>query len=447
MMQGGFNLKLSADLQGQWRDSIGAENAIRTMAKEITIRTAAMDNTAFFIPDHLAFGCEEGVWLSEIITPFFRNSVVRRRTVSSEKGFMPNRGLLENAPDSNDRILEVVFDETTAVMYVLWDERLIRIDGKTGFVTGQFSLPFKGTKGWLTVVERFLLLGVVDANDEHSRWMAFSDPDAQSILNPLRIYTEAELGMLKTRAVGAGLSNGQMDALVISQMNGANYLTRIPLIGMGGIEQFLLEGSDINTLTAVNVKKRGIADRIYYGDQDALWCVELDREGIHKNSLRKWHGIRLEMAPLVVPDAAGEGVRLYGIGESLGERGLFLIRDNHVPSPSKVQLIRKGDYLQSFIRFGELWLVPKNSIEAVAVLQLPNHGVNRIAWKPVVSEGRGGGESAQSAYAKIVWDPSLQTEMLIVFDNSYELTILAATRPSSCYGTIAWRRNIVDKIN
>lgn len=446
-MQGVFNLRLSADLQGQWRDSIGAENVVRTMANEIITRTVAMDNTAFFIPDHLAFGCEEGVWLSEIITPFFKNSVVHRKAALLEKGFMPNRGLLENTPNSDARILAVVFDETAVVMYVLWDTCLMRIDTKTGFVTGRFSLPLKAIKGWLTVVEQFLLLGVVDEKDENSRWMAFSESDVQSILNPLWVYTEAELGVLKTRAVGAVFSEGQMDALVINQMNGANYLTRIPLIGMGGIQQFLLKGGDINTLTAVNVKKRGIVDRIYYGDQDTLWCFELDRGGIEKNSLRKWSGIRLEMAPLVIPDVAGEGVRVYGIGESLGERGLFLIQDNPMTLSSKslpVALIRKGDYLQSFIRFSELWLVPKNLMEAVTVLQLPNHRVNHVLWQRVVSGGR---ESRQNVYAKIVWDPSLQAEVLIVFDNSYELTTLIASWPSSCYGTIAWRRNIVDKIN
>lgn len=460
-------------MQGQLRATIMAENEIRQtrMVEEQIFPDFNIDQEPVFIADHLAFGCEEGVWLREIVTPFFKNRMIGR-SHPFDKGtsytVVPNSNILKQPEMTQATILDLLFDPERELIYVLWNTGknnqavLAQLDLKTGGVNAIFELPFIAHKGWLSWAnfskfekkQRFLLLSVVDEQRNKSRLIAFEGCSIEKKLIPLWTKTEAELGIASTPAIGARLSNGQMMIMVIGKIMGANYLTAIPIMNNTDISEprrFLLEGDDIGILMAVDLKQQGIADRLYYADQNCLWSLALDPKifstseeivSQHYNK-KKWTGLKLNHAPLVVPDVSGRGVRLYITGEYLGKPGLFLIREGGEP---QILLVQYGDYLRSFVRFGELWLIPKRATDEIILLQLPYHQRNLVRCESlfsVVSDQL----LFDRAYVEIRWDPILEREMIMVLNNSYELTIFKAS-PFLCrYGLTGWQPNIVNNVD
>jgi hypothetical protein len=67
MMAATLNLRLSADLQQQWRRELAAENNLRLAEQKITMA----DPSFVFVPDHLEYGCQAGVRIFKVTTNSF----------------------------------------------------------------------------------------------------------------------------------------------------------------------------------------------------------------------------------------------------------------------------------------------------------------------------------------------------------------------------------------
>ncbi|HEV2524351.1 MAG TPA: hypothetical protein VGU44_04380 [Gammaproteobacteria bacterium] len=162
-------------------------------------------------------------------------------------------------------------------------------------------------------------------------------------------------------------------------------------------------GQPLSLLTAVDLKQLGTVDRLYAADQDHIWFIDLTNR--HNGQPYQYRLAGLMEAKYlsnlrVVPDAEGNGVRLYFLGECAQKKGLYMIKDllpilnnsgeslQHVLS--EVKLIAEGDYRAFFVRFGRIVLIPTDPKRKPEALDLPTHQfapvedkLHRIAWRRI----------------------------------------------------------------
>ncbi|HXH55585.1 MAG TPA: hypothetical protein VNK03_07590 [Gammaproteobacteria bacterium] len=159
-------------------------------------------------------------------------------------------------------------------------------------------------------------------------------------------------------------------------------------------------GQPLSLLTAVDLKQLGKADRLYAADQDYIWSIDLTNRlsgQPYPYRLTRLTGTNYLSNLRVVPDAEGNGVRLYFLAEHAQKKGLFMITD---PLPilnseeslqhvlSEVILIAEGDYRAFFVRFGQIILMHADPQRKPEALDLPTHRpapvedrLSRIAWR------------------------------------------------------------------
>jgi hypothetical protein len=143
--------------------------------------------------------------------------------------------------------------------------------------------------------------------------------------------------------------------------------------------------ASLSLLTAVDLKQSGTVDKLYTADQDYIWSVDLTNTRNGEPYQYRLAGLA-EIKHLsnlrVVPDAEGNGVRLYFLGEHAQKKGLYMVKDplpmlNNEESSqnvlSEVTLIAEGDYGALFVRFGRLVLLPSDPTHKAEVLDLPFH--------------------------------------------------------------------------
>lgn len=141
-----------------------------------------------------------------------------------------------------------------------------------------------------------------------------------------------------------------------------------------------INGQSLPLQVLVDLYQTGKVDRMYSVDQDHIWSVDLtDTNNSHPYLLAEAKQVSY---PRVVPDAKGDGVRLYFLGEHARKKGLFMV--HHPLTPLKheeprqntlfeVTSVIEGDYDALFVRFGRLLLVPKEGLGETRVLELPSH--------------------------------------------------------------------------
>lgn len=194
----------------------------------------------------------------------------------------------------------------------------------------------------------------------------------------------------------------------------------------------------LSLLVAVDLHQSGTVDRLYAVDQDYIWSVDLidtnkDRRPYPLAEAKQVSHLR------VLPDAKGNGVRLYFLGEHAQKKGLFMIQDPLKRGAlSEVTLIVPGDYCALFVRFGRLLLISKDPAREPEVLDLPSYQPVAIVWQsrflnnaPVVGE---------RTRATLLWDPKEQVEILSILNTSSQLTFLAARTHEDKMQRVAWRK-------
>jgi len=76
MMAVTLNLRLSADLQQQWQRELAVENSLKAAEQKITMADKGLPFV--FVPDHLEYGCQEGVRIFTVtVSPLLSYWVVR----------------------------------------------------------------------------------------------------------------------------------------------------------------------------------------------------------------------------------------------------------------------------------------------------------------------------------------------------------------------------------
>jgi len=181
---------------------------------------------------------------------------------------------------------------------------------------------------------------------------------------------------------------------------------------------------------------RGVVDKIYFTDEDSLWAEDLTPTSVKRRLLKA----RLKATPIVVLDAKGQGLNIYFIGEVLGQTGVFLIKDSIKKNEqgTRAELIIAGDFLNFFMRYGQLWVVPRAVLNPPFVLTIPNHRVILLSGVPVETR------PSQHRYkAWLVWDENLAQELLIFMNESNQLNTWLF-KPPAIYGRSSFRRWVVD---
>jgi hypothetical protein len=126
----------------------------------------------------------------------------------------------------------------------------------------------------------------------------------------------------------------------------------------------------VSFLTAADLQHSGFVDRVYVADQDHLWTIEFKDNVPQSHLLAEVTGLN---ALRVVPDAEGEGVRLYFLAKQKEQKGLFMIHDRLNNLKQEMICIRDGDYNALLVRFGRLLLIPQDTSRLPEVIDLPSH--------------------------------------------------------------------------
>lgn len=161
-------------------------------------------------------------------------------------------------------------------------------------------------------------------------------------------------------------------------------------------------GRPLSLLATVDLKQLGTVDRLYAADQDHVWSIDLTNR--HSGQPCQYRLARLMEANhlsnlRVVPDAEGDGVRLYFLSQQGQKKGLYMIKDffpilnrgeSSQPVLSEVMLIAEGDYCAFFVRFGRIVLISADVTRKPEALDLPTHQpapvedkLGRIAWRKI----------------------------------------------------------------
>ena len=104
----------------------------------------------------------------------------------------------------------------------------------------------------------------------------------------------------------------------------------------------------------------------------------------------------------------------------------------------QAKLIMAGDFLNLFVRYGQLWVVPRAVLNPPFILTMPNHRVISLSGVPE--------QTTRSQYrykASLVWDENLAQERLIFMNESNQLNRWLF-KPPPIYGRSSFRRVIVD---
>jgi hypothetical protein len=340
------------------------------------------------------------------------------------------------SPEKNGALLlDVVQDFATPYFYSLWangSENAIllmqRRDEAKPWVEESLALPLVAKRGTLTLVRvmlsqqwhTLLLLTVTEKTGQKSLLQVFDVTYPTRGLRRFLAYDSSQIGVISTRPIVVRLPSQATGVLFASAMLGVPYLQFIDFAAPKTVRSISLDSNLPERLSAIDSGQCGIADKLYLSDGTALSIATWGEkeETVVTRLLVK---ARLIEAPLVVRDPKGWGHHLYVVGEIMGKRGVFLIEApvEKVSEMPRVQLLEEGEFLALFVRYGQLWVIPRAVSDAPFVLKMPLHQrVKLVASPQYISPAR------VRLQAVLLWDSLVKQERLIFLNDSCQLNTI-----------------------
>jgi len=323
---------------------------------------------------------------------------------------------------------------------------LYKLDAKTDEEIDRFILPMNVQGGTLVEADVFyedrwhslLVLTAIDSNHQKSLMLVFDVTDPKGLLRPFLIYTENDLSIMTTKPVVLRLNSNQFGIAVGGHLKNRGVLHVILLENFKLPVTFTLGKKAVSCLAAVDMNQRAAVDRIYLSDDEHLWVLNMaNPDRFHVKLLAD---VNLLHSLIVVPSVQTQGLRLYFLGSVLERKGLFMFEDpldNPHASVESPSLIHEGDYAALFVRFGQLFVVPKMIQQAPLLLALPSHRFVPMMRQVIYSTSPVEGVVFIS---RLLWDPKKQQEVLLTLNLSCQLTISVLHVDRKPYGRIMWRK-------
>jgi len=406
-----------------------------------------------FVPDHLGFGSHEGVDIFKAQASGLESFLAIR----SPRGACYSQENAAGVGGSCDRILDIVRvtpQNGPEQQFELWtqDEMgsgvLVQNRGKThpeGEVV--FRLPFAAKSGFLTSSEvsyadaehTILVLSARDATNERSFLWVFDISDPEKPLEPFltdapeNFLISARPTVFKTAEAGVGIalggSSGQAGAIRFVFLNESRTS-----------EQLTVGGEALSFIVAASITQQAFVERLYVADSNHLWAVAIsDLSHVSPCLLAE---AAISAMPQVVLDGTGPGVRLYFLGTVLQTQGLWMLQDDLQTQHKHVlpEQVLSGDYNAVVVRFGRLLLIPAAFHSDPLVINLPDHLQLPVVWRSLGSMGVVSNEQERVRFARVLWDPEEQREVLWLISQGCQLNLWTARPHADKYGRNAWRK-------
>lgn len=471
LAQAVLGTRTSGSLQTQIYNAVDAENALRAAEIETELHPDRhLKNRVAFVPDHLGFGCREGVDIFKVQASGLESFVVLRSTLG--RNYTPEmwQGLQgSDNPKIIDRLS--LGSGGSFQSFELWetDESgkgvLLQTQGSS-----VFHLPFSVERGFLSSAEIFyagalhtvLVLSASAPENQQSLLWVFDISNPHKALEPLVIDTPEDF-QITTRAEVLRFKDGHVGVLVGGSLDQQGALRVVFLnvrrdsinMKVGGQALVFISAVDLTQPSAERLHE-SFVERLYVADAHRLWFVELlSLPEVYFNTEKSLsEEIQLASAPLILNDPMEAGVQIYFVGSVLDQmglrRGLWSLRDPLKPGKlgSPVSVL-SGDYSAVLARFGRLFLIPRQQGVAPKVINLPNSVELPVLWQPLVSKESIFLESASSdsmvQSSTIMWDPSAQCEVIYLIRNAFQAELWTAVTHRDKYGRNAWRKTMQTK--
>jgi len=346
----------------------------------------------------------------------------------------PGVDFLQSPEKNGALLLDMVQDLKAPYFYTLWAEGpgstvllMQRSDETNPAILKRVVLPFAAKRGTLTLARVFLsqqwqtllLLTVTEKTGQQSLLQIFDVTYPTEGLRQLWAYDFSQVGGINTRPIVVRLPSQTEGILFASSKVGIPCLQFIDLSVPKTVRSISIDAKLPERLSAIDSKQSGVVDKLYMSDGTALFAATW-REKEQKVAMELLVKGRVDDGPLVVRDPKGWGHRLYLIGEIMGERGVFLVEESEGQTTQEVgvQLIAAGEFLAIFVRYGQLWVIPRAVSEVPFVLKMPFHQRVKLASSPQYL-----GPGHHRIHAALVWDALLAEERLIFLNDSCQLNI------------------------
>lgn len=309
-----------------------------------------------------------------------------------------------------------------------------------------FELPFSVVEGTLTVADAYYkdnwytLLGVLakDRLTQKSVLWIFDMTDPTKPLEPLRVHDLGEFITEKDQLQIVRLNNGSFAIVIVGSLQEQGSIMLFFLDELKPPRHLKIGGNRLSFLIAVDLYQQGVVDKLYVGGSQQLWVI--DCANIDQVSIKKLAKVEVVGLPIIIPDRKGEGTQIYFLGSFTQQKGLWVIHDNGsqgILTPP-IKLVKEGDFIGFFIRFGYFLLVPKNLAFPPLAFNLSSHQPIPIHWQTLYKDKSE--FNLEARLVRLMWEPKEQKEILLILNSSCQLNILSGSLTEHQYGRVSWRQ-------